>query len=125
LYIPQLNNHQKVKLAARALQQLQHHQAQIQKGETATQRPSFVHPDVEKIGAVVKDMNITAHAEGMALHIESMETKGDECDRLFNLAMRRFEAASTSTLDNRFTVKSWGDALAEQAKRKTGEAREK
>ncbi len=57
--------------------------------------------------------------------MESMETKGDEGDRLFNLAMKRFEAASSSTLDNRFTLKSWGDALAEQSKRKTGEEREK
>ena len=61
----------------------------------------------------------------MALYIESMDSKGDESDRLFNLAMRRFEAASSSTLDNKFTVKSWADALCEQAKRKTGDDRDK
>lgn len=48
-------------------------------------------------------MNITKHAEGMALYIQSMQRKGDECDRLFSLAMSKFEAAVSSTLDNRFT----------------------
>ena len=75
---------------------------------------TFVYPDIEKISAKVKDMNITAHAEGMALYSQSMERKGDEADRLFTLAMRKFESAISSTPDNRFTIKSWGDALHEQ-----------
>jgi hypothetical protein len=48
--------------------------------------------------------NITAHAEGMALYMESMQRKGDDGDRLFGLAMRRFEAAVSSTLDNQVAV---------------------
>lgn len=93
----------------------------------------FVYPDITKISAKVKDMNITAHAEGMSLYMESMQRKGEwelfflcswgvdaeyfvgeEGDRLFYLAMRRFEAALSSTLDNHVTVKSWGDALLHQ-----------
>lgn len=68
-------------------------------------------------------MNITKHAEGMALYMQSMKSKGDEGDRLFNLAMSTFEAALSSTLDNKETIKSWGDALTEQSKRKKGKER--
>ncbi len=34
-------------------------------------------------------------------------------------------SAIASTPDNRFTIKSWGDALYEQAKRKFGEERDR
>lgn len=51
--------------------------------------------------------NITTHAEGMALYAESMQRNGDEGDRLFILAMRKFEAASPSILDNQSQIKTW------------------
>jgi hypothetical protein len=47
----------------------------------------------------------------MALYAQSMQRKGDEGDRLFSLAMSKFEAALSSTLDNQFTVESWGDVI--------------
>eukprot|EP01119_Soliformovum_irregulare_P020731 TRINITY_DN6771_c0_g1_i1.p1 TRINITY_DN6771_c0_g1~~TRINITY_DN6771_c0_g1_i1.p1 ORF type:complete len:1301 (+),score=414.07 TRINITY_DN6771_c0_g1_i1:81-3983(+) len=86
---------------------------------------TFVVPDIEKMSAKVKDMNITAHAEGMALYMQSTQFVGDSADRLFGVAMRKFETALSSTLDNRLTIKSWGEALYAQSKRKTGEERSK
>src|SRR5690554_5762646 len=70
-------------------------------------------------------MNITAHAEGMALIIQSMQLKGNEADRLFSLAMQKFETALSSALDNRHTLQAWADALAHHARRKEGQERDK
>ncbi len=48
-----------MKIGSRALQQLQHHQEKVQNGQLSNAPiPAFVHPDIEKIGAVVKDMSI-------------------------------------------------------------------
>ena len=46
-------------------------------------------------------------------------------DRLFELAMSKFDSALSSTPDNQLTLKNWGDALAWQMQRKTGEERQK
>lgn len=49
--------------------------------------------------------------------------KEEKGDRLFSLAMSKFEAALGSTLDNHVTLKSWADALFDQSQRKKGEER--
>lgn len=46
-------------------------------------------------------------------------------DRLFNLAMAKFDTALSSTPDNQLILKNWGDALCEQMKSKTGEERDR
>lgn len=54
----------------------------------------------------------------MTLYHESLESTGPESDRLFQLSMEKFEAAPS--FGNAFTLKSWGDALREQSKKKRG-----
>src|SRR5690606_19182864 len=83
----------------------------------------LVYPDLAKISARTKHMDIISHSEGAALCIQAMRTKGEEGDRLFQLAMAKFETALSSTADNVQTLKHWGDALLQQALRKTGEER--
>ncbi|PRP85823.1 hypothetical protein PROFUN_06015 [Planoprotostelium fungivorum] len=115
-----IQSHTGVKITSRAFQQLVKNVHQF----------TFVYPDIHKMSVKIKDMNITelnpaAHAEGMALYIQSMQSRGDEADRLFQLAMQKFETAWFSTLDNEPTIKSWGDALIAQALRKTGPERDR
>lgn len=104
---------------------------------------SLVYPDLLKISARAKHMDIISHAEGAALCIQAMHTKGEESgrlltrsvirliitdgsiDRLYNLAMSKFDTALSSTPDNQLILKNWGDALCEQMKNKTGEERDR
>jgi hypothetical protein len=97
-----------IKLSPKATQQL---------GKN-TENFQFVYPDIMKISAKVKDMNIIAHAEGMSLFMQAMQGAGEEGDRLFTLAMQKFQHAISSTLDNDFTLKSWGDGTPHTRKRK-------
>ncbi len=91
-------------------------------------------------------MDIISHAEGAALCIQAMNSKGEEggtvycflkkaqitiyllmaqqqTDRLFQLAMAKFDTALSSTPDNQLILRNWGDALCQQMQRKTGEER--
>jgi hypothetical protein len=58
--------------------------------------------DIKKLAVQVKHMNIVSISEGNALSIQSMriEVGGD---RLFRLAMSKFEEAISSTPDNQVT----------------------
>ncbi len=47
-------------------------------------------------------------------YMQSTKQKGNEGDRLFLLAMDRFEAALSSTPDNSLMLENWGDALYQQ-----------
>ena len=77
----------------------------------------FVYADIRSLGCKQKSMNIATHATGMTLYLQSMSKQGKESDRLFGLALNRFE----SSTDN---AKLLAAALLEKAKSKNGEERE-
>lgn len=104
-----------VRLAVKALQQL----------AMSPDSLELVYPDLLKISAKAKHMDIISHAEGAALCIQAMNTKGEESDRLFNLAMAKFDTALSSMPDNQLILKNWGDGLCEQMKTKAGEERDR
>lgn len=70
--------------------------------------------DIKKVSVQVKHMNIVSISEGNALSIQSMriEIGGD---RLFRLAMSKFEEAISSTPDNQDTLNNYADVLCRVA----------
>jgi Clustered mitochondria/Hom_end-associated Hint/Translation initiation factor eIF3 subunit 135/Leucine Rich repeat len=93
-----------IKIAKRALVEL----------ERAPDAFKIVLPDIKKISARVKHMNIISLAEGNALSIESMHS-GTDGERLFRLAMRKFETSIRATPDNEATLNNYGDELVRHA----------
>lgn len=61
-----------IKLAPKALQQL----------ATNSKSLEFVYPDLVKMSAKMKHMDIISHAEGAALCIQSKKMKGEEGGKL-------------------------------------------
>lgn len=80
-----------IKLTKRAMQELKEDPESFQ----------IVLSDVKKISAKAKHMNIISLAEAQALSIRAMRSQSDKCaDRLFRLAMLRFDTAIRATPDN-------------------------
>jgi hypothetical protein len=100
----------------------------------------LVYPDIRKVSARVRNMNVILLAEASTLHLQSVkqlklqnvrlasegEESGetnvphfkkadDKAERLFQLAMRKYEKAIEATPDNVEIMKKYGDALVMQA----------
>eukprot|EP01105_Mastigella_eilhardi_P027289 TRINITY_DN8340_c0_g1_i1.p1 TRINITY_DN8340_c0_g1~~TRINITY_DN8340_c0_g1_i1.p1 ORF type:complete len:943 (+),score=171.83 TRINITY_DN8340_c0_g1_i1:238-2829(+) len=102
-----------VQLTEKALQLLQLHPNTFE----------LVYPDIAKMSTRTKDMNLVAQAEATALYVQSTKSQGEESDRIFQMAMIKFEAALQGMPDNSTTLKSWGDALLAHGMKKQGAER--
>lgn len=72
---------------------------------------AFVLPDIKKISAKVKHMNITSLSEAMEMALRSSRTGGPASERLFNLAQEKFEQSIRSIPDNEKTLIKYGEEL--------------
>lgn len=55
--------------------------------------------------------NIVDYAEATSLYIQSTKRKDPHKKRLFDLAMKRYEAAVEKKPDDSISLTAWGDAL--------------
>jgi len=84
----------------------------------------LVIPDIKKVSVTVKRMNIISLAEGTALAIQAMDAMDEMSessshhDRLFRLAMSKFEQAIRSTPDNTSMLCQYAQVLTSLALRK-------
>jgi hypothetical protein len=83
----------------------------------------FVVQDVERISCRVKDMNIVSFAEAAQLFLHSMRANGVQSDRLFTMAMAKFEATQAAAPDDDGALLDWANALLARASSKHGEER--
>lgn len=81
----------------------------------------LVVPDIVKMSAKAKHMNIVSLAEGNSLWIQAKKSDTRETeDRLFRLVMSKFEASIRSTPDNRDTLNNYADVLCQKANNSIG-----
>jgi tetratricopeptide (TPR) repeat protein len=95
----------------------------------------LVSPDIEKMSVRVKHMNITSLAEANSLAIEALNQLEEAIrltpglptphhERLFRLAMNKFEQAIRSTPDNLVMLNHYADVLERLALLKAGAGQE-
>ena len=83
----------------------------------------LVTQDVEKVSCRVKDMNIMASSEAIMLYIQSLNCTGQQSERLFQLALSKFEDAQSLSPDNNVSLLDWANAIFHRAKVKRGQER--
>ena len=76
-----------------------------------------VDSDLEKIAAVVKEMNVMSEASAILLAREAEARHGTEAKRLYQMAHNRFQEAVVSASNNKRVYLEWGKMLATMALR--------
>jgi len=72
-------------------------------------------PDIEKLLCTSKQMGIVSFAEANRLHLQSLQSQGNQRERLFQMSRREFEKAIKSNPSSKTTANLYADTLSEQA----------